>query len=581
MMIHPRLARLALRAPFLFFLTVGLGLLGSLAAVGQGFATGHALAEVLTGGAAEELLWLFAVVFGLILSRSILLWTQSVVAALLGATVKLRMRREMYGRLLDLGHGYSTNLPSGEVQATLSDGLEHLDPYVSKYLPQAVVALVVPLTVVAYLATIDLYIGGIVLAGALFIAFGPRVWQRTLGRAGERHWASWTTVASQFVDGLLGMITLKAFNASRRFGRQLRDEAVGLYLATRHLLVVSLASHIVIGVTHSGGLAAAGLVGAFRFTQGDLSAAELLVVLFLANEAFRPLSELAQYWHQGYMGTSAANGIFAMVDAEEVLHDTPARDGAGAAPAVAGSAPTVRFEGVSYRYPGATRNAVDEIDVEIAGGRTLAIVGRSGSGKTTLISLLLRAFDPTDGRITIDEAEIRSLPPREYRTHFAYVSQDVYLFYGTVADNLRLARESASDEELIQAARDAGVHEFVAGLPDGYETMIGERGVRLSGGERQRVAIARAFLKDAPVLVLDEPTSSLDGENERHVRDSLLRLMKGRATVVISHRLSAVDFADEVVMLEAGRVVERGAPGDLLHEDGRFAALARAQVVSA
>jgi len=574
MMIHRRLAALAWTAPGLFVATVLLGLAASAAAVGQGFLTGRAIAAVVAGDGARDLLWLLLGVTGLIVGRGGLLWGQSAVGQVMGGTVKLRLRRRLYGRLLDLGPGYSVNLKGGEVQATLADGLEHLDPYVSRYLPQALIAVIVPLAVVAYLFTLDSYVGAIVLLSALLIAWGPRVWKTTLGRAGERHWATWTAVSSRFVEGLLGMVTLKAFNASRRFGRELRNEAVRLYLATRHLLLVSLASTFLIGLTHTGGLALAAIVGTFRFVNGDLTAVELLVILFLVNEAYRPLTELANYWHQGYLGVSASAGIFALVDAPPVL---AAGEGRPLPPRPADRPPTIRFERVSFTYPGASRPALRDFDLTLSPGRTVALVGRSGSGKTTALSLLLRSFDPTSGRVTVDGEDIRSVDLGDYRRLFAVVSQDVFLFHGTIADNLRLADPDADDERLVAAARAAGIHPFIASLPEGYGTMVGERGVRLSGGERQRVAIARAFLKDAPVLILDEPTSSLDGESERHIRHALDQLMRDRATLVISHRLSAVDFANTVVMLDDGATVEAGPPRQLLAAEGRFAELVRAQ----
>ena len=236
---------------------------------------------------------------------------------------------------------------------------------------------------------------------------------------------------------------------------------------------------------------------------------------------------------------------------------------------------------MTYRYPGADRPALQTIDLVIPAGRSLAVVGRSGAGKTTLINVLLRAVDPTAGRITADGSDLRDLDVQAYQRLFAVVSQDVYLFHGTIAENLRLADPGATNGRLQSAARDASILDFIESLPRGFATIVGERGVRLSGGERQRLAIARAFLKDAPVLVLDEPTSSLDGGNERTVRESLERLTAGRTTLVISHRLSAVDFADRVVMLEDGSIIEEGAPQELMERRGRFADLVRAQAVTA
>ncbi len=577
MMLDRRLVALALAARGWFAATVLLGLAASAAAAGAAILTGQAVASVIGGAGVATISWLILAVAGLIALRFGLLWGKGVVASVLGSRIKLRVRRRMYARLLELGPGYSTNLRTGEIQATMADGLEHLDPYVSKYLPQALIALIMPILVVGYIAYLDVFVGAIVLLSAVLLTVGPRAYKATMGRAGERHWDTWTAVAARFLEGLNGMVTLKAFNASRRFGHELRDEAVRLYLATRHLLLVSLGSLVIIGVTHLGGLTAAAFVGALRVVSGDLAPTDLIIILFLTNEAYRPLSELAHYWHEGYLGISASSGIFALLDAPDVLrhHERRVPLPASATP------PAIRFEGVTFRYAGAERAAIRALDLEISSASSVALVGRSGAGKTTLTSLLIRAVDPQEGRITVDGTDIRAIDPASYRRLFAVVSQDVYLFHGTIAENLRLAAPGASDARLAEVARAANIHDFVIGLPDGYATMVGERGVRLSGGERQRVAIARALLKDAPVLILDEPTASLDGESERRVRDALATLMRDRTTIVISHRLSAVDFADRVYMLEDGTVLESGVPRELMAAGGWFADLVQAQAVSA
>ena len=218
-----------------------------------------------------------------------------------------------------------------------------------------------------------------------------------------------------------------------------------------------------------------------------------------------------------------------------------------------------------------------DVSLEIREGETVAIVGRSGAGKTTVASLLLRFFDPQEGRLAFGETDFRDIPLEDLRQYFGYVSQDTYLFYGTIEDNLRIGRPDATPEEVRDAAGKANIHAFIQSLPDGYETVVGERGAKLSGGERQRIAIARALLKDAPVLILDEATSNLDGANEAAIRQALSHLTKGRTTIVIAHRLSSVVHADRIVVLDDGRVAESGRHGDLVSRDGHYAELVRAQ----
>jgi ATP-binding cassette subfamily C protein CydCD len=238
----------------------------------------------------------------------------------------------------------------------------------------------------------------------------------------------------------------------------------------------------------------------------------------------------------------------------------------------------VTFEHVSFRYTSSDPPALRDVSFEAGAGQTVALVGRSGAGKTTAAHLLLRFWDPQDGRILLDGHDIRDFVLDDLRRYVALVAQDTYLFNATLWENLRLGRPDATDGDVFDAARWANVEEFVQSLPDGYQTMVGERGLQLSGGQRQRVAIARALLKDAPVLVLDEATSHLDAVNEAEVRGALDRLMHGRTTLVIAHRLSTIRDADQIVVLDDGAVAERGTHQDLLALDGLYSHLIGAQL---
>lgn len=241
-------------------------------------------------------------------------------------------------------------------------------------------------------------------------------------------------------------------------------------------------------------------------------------------------------------------------------------------------APSVRFEGVSFTYGPGEPQALRDVSFTIEPGETVALVGRSGAGKTTTAHLLLRFWDPQEGRILLDGQELRQFKLDDLRANVGLVAQDTYLFNTTLRENLCLGRPGADDEEIVAATRLANAHQFAEALPDGYETPVGERGVQLSGGQRQRVAIARALLKDAPILVLDEATSHLDAENEHQVRGALDRLMAGRTTLVIAHRLSTIRNADRIVVLDGGTVAEQGTHHELLARGGVYAQLVSAQL---
>ena len=299
--------------------------------------------------------------------------------------------------------------------------------------------------------------------------------------------------------------------------------------------------------------------------------AELLVVLMLGVEVFRPLRELSQLFHQGLLGVAAAQSVLEVADAEPEVPDVSADPSADQLSA------ELEFDSVTFAYPTGRRDALSEVSFSAAAGRRVGVVGRSGSGKSTLLWLLQRIYVPQQGQIRLGGRELNSLSFAQIRSRMAVVMQDTYLFHGTVLHNLRFGNPDATDEQIVAAARAANAHEFISNLPEGYQTVIGERGHRLSGGERQRIAIARALLRDAPILILDEALSSVDAENEATIQEALERLMAGRTTLIMAHRLSSVMTCDEILVLDEGRLVERGDHAALLAANGAYAELMAAQ----
>jgi ABC-type multidrug transport system fused ATPase/permease subunit len=330
-------------------------------------------------------------------------------------------------------------------------------------------------------------------------------------------------------------------------------------------------------------------IAAAQLVAGTLTVPQLIVIYVLARELYQPVAKLNQIYHDADSALAAGGRLFSLLDARPAVEDAAAAEGAARhsasalhpatlAPATGTDfVPSIQFDAVTFAYERGDPPALVDLTFSVEPGQSVAIVGPSGAGKTTVLNLLLRFWDPQQGSIALGGRDLRAYPLSELRAHLGLVAQDTYLFNTSVLDNIRLGRLSATDDEVHAAARAANAEQFILELPQGYATRIGERGARLSGGERQRLAIARAFLKDAPVLLLDEATSNLDSANERAVQEALAKLMRGRTTIVIAHRLSTVIGADRILVLDGGRLVEAGAHAELLDQGSVYSGLVAAQ----
>ncbi|MEU2273125.1 ATP-binding cassette domain-containing protein [Streptomyces olindensis] len=521
----------------------------------------------LARGETSGLPWLLAAVLAVVAARAGLALWQRRTATRAGARVRVALRDELLAQLGRLGPAHLTTARAGAVRTTLVDGVEGVDAYVSRYLPQLLITLTVPPLVLAALAVVEPWaLLGLVPALLLALA-GPRAWDRLLAARGKEHWDTYEGLGADYLEALQGMPALRAAGAVGRTRARLEERSAALHRATVAKLRVSLVDTAITDLAIQGGTVAAALLACWSSVTGSTTATGTYLVLLLASECFRPVRELAREWHAGYLGVSAADGLQALRTAEPAVPDT------GAAPAHWTTPPEVRFDDVRFAYDGTSAPALDGVSFTAQAGRTTAIVGPSGAGKSTLLALLLRHQDPQRGTITLDGRPTTEYTLDSLRQGIAVVSQETYLFHASIADNLRLARPGATDDDLTRAARVAGVHDEIAALPDGYATVLGERGATLSGGQRQRLALARALLADAPVLVLDEATSSVDERREADILRELMNAASGRTVLVVAHRLAAVRHADRIVVLDEGRVDAVGEHTGLVEAGGVYARL--------
>ncbi|MFC5656540.1 thiol reductant ABC exporter subunit CydD [Streptomyces nogalater] len=548
--IDPRLLRYA-RATRLFLVAVvGLG------AVGAGLVIAQAMlvAEIVVGafqhgqsaaGLRTPLLLLAAVAVG----RSLVAWLTELAAHRAGAAVKSELRGRLLDRAAALGPGWLSGQRTGSLVTLATRGVDALDDYFSRYLPQLGLAVVVPVAVLARIVTED-WVSAAIIVGTLPLipVFMMLIGWATQSRM-DRQWRLLSRLSGHFLDVVAGLPTLKVFGRAKAQAESIRRITGEYRQATLRTLRIAFLSSFALELLATLSVALVAVTIGMRLVHGDMDLYIGLVILVLAPEAYLPLRQVGAQYHAAAEGLAAAEEIFSVLETPVPV------PGTGAVPAGA-----VAFEDVSVRYPGRSTDAVTGVSFRVEPGETVALVGPSGAGKSTLLSVLLGFIRPTGGRVRVGGADLAGLDLEEWRSRIAWVPQRPHLYAGTIAENVRLARPGADDGAVRRALRDAGAWEFVAALPDGADTVLGEDGAGLSAGQRQRLALARAFLADRPVLLLDEPTAALDGATEGDVVEAVRRLAAGRTVLLVVHRPALLGVADRVVRLGGADTAE--ATGD-------------------
>src|SRR5438876_254978 len=572
-------------------LAVLLGLVASVVGIARFAILGVLLSRVFDGAGLLAVAIPAAGVAAAVLLRGFVDHHRTMISHRTAAQVQEELRGRLYDKIATLGPAWFAGERTGGVMLSIVDGVEQLQTFFGQYVPQLCIAVLTPLAIFAFIAFWDVPVAAVMLAFALVTLIGPTVFLHIERRSSYGRQRALKSFGSEFLDGVQGLPTLKAFGQSAAYGRRLADRARELCDSSLRVISMGVMTR---GITDCGvaiGAAAALSLAVWRVSHGQMSMQALLIVLMAGTEVFRPLRDLRMVLHQGMLGQSAAAGINALFAAEPLVpaptptlpRDPRVKPGEGregwglAASAAPQLLPTIAFEDVYFAYPGGRGAAHDRLSFTVAAGEKIGIVGPSGSGKSSVARLLLRLFDPQRGTVRIGGQDLKTLDPDAVRRMIAVVHQDTYLFYGTVEENIRLGNPDADRAEIEAAARDANAHEFISALPQGYATMIGERGVLLSGGQRQRLAIARALLRDAPILILDEALSSVDAENEAVIQQAIDRLSAGRTTLILPHRLSSVIGADRILVLDQGRIVESGRHAELIRRDGPYRRLMGAQ----
>ncbi|MEU9196656.1 thiol reductant ABC exporter subunit CydD [Streptomyces hundungensis] len=553
--IDARLLRYARATRFFLAGVVALGLVGA----GLIIAQAMLIAEVVVGafedghdaaGLRTSLLLLAAVAVG----RGLVSWLTELAANKASAAVKSELRGRLLERAAGLGPQWLSGQRTGSLVALATRGVDALDDYFARYLPQLGLAVVVPVAVLARIVTEDwVSAATIVVTLPLIPLFMALIGWATQSQM-DRQWRLLSRLSGHFLDVVAGLPTLKVFGRAKAQAESIKAITSDYRRVTLKTLRIAFISSFALELLATISVALVAVGVGMRLVQGDLDLYTGLVILVLAPEAYLPLRQVGAQYHAAAEGLSAAEEIF------EVLQTPLPQGGTGSVPA---GPVRLELDRVTVRHPGRTQPSLADASLVVEPGETVALTGPSGVGKSTLLHALLGFVTPQDGgRVLVSGADLATLSLTQWREQIAWVPQRPHLFAGTIAQNVRLARPDADDAAVLDALRDAGAHDFVAALPNGMDTALGEDGAGLSAGQRQRLALARAFLADRPVLLLDEPTAALDGETEAGIVDAVRRLAVGRTVLLVVHRPALLAVADRVVELRPADARPRTpAPG--------------------
>ena len=484
------------------------------------------------------------------------------------------MRQDTYEHAQRLDMAFFESKSSGQLVATMNDDVNQLERFLDGGANALIQVVVTVVAVGAVFFVLSPLIALLAFTPIPLIIWGAFFFQRKAGPLYSDVREKVGDLASRLSNNLSGIATIKSFTSEAREAERLRDASEAYVEANRRAIKVSSAFIPVIRMAILAGFLATFTVGGMMALNGSLNVGAYGVLVFLTQRLLWPLTGLAQVIDLFERAMASTKRILDLLEVPITVKDD------STTPLTAPVKGDVRFEAVSFQYE-ASQVGVNGVDLHVPAGRTLALVGATGSGKSTLIKLLLRFYDPASGRVLVDGQPITDVSMHSLRQAIGLVSQDVYLFEGSIRDNIAYGQPEADDAAIIDAAKTAEAWSFIETLPQGLDTPVGERGVRLSGGQRQRLSLARALLKDPPILVLDEATSAVDNETEAAIQRSLKRIAHGRTVIMIAHRLSTIVHADEIVVIEKGQVAERGTHASLLAADGHYAAQWRVQTGAA
>jgi ATP-binding cassette subfamily C protein CydD len=567
-----RLLQLLRYTGALFPVSLIFGLLAGGLVIFQALTLSHIISGVFIVGktlsAVSGLLKIFAAI---VVARALFTLINDFLSNSIAVKIKTELRSQLLQKITRLGPAYTRTQQSGELVTTALQGVEALDAYFSQYLPQLLLASILPLLILLSVFPLDWVSGLVFVITAPLIPFFMALVGKTSEMETKKQWKALSRLGADFLDTLQGLTTLKQLGQSKARVTHVEEVSNRYRIATMNVLRITFLSAFVLELLSTISTAVVAVEIGLRLLYGQLQFQQAFFVLLLAPEFYLPMRNLGMRYHAGMTGVTASVRIFQLLDEPEpnviqISSEKPGR--------IDLNRPfTLALHDLTFAYPDSSRDSLSGIELEIHSGQKVVLVGRSGAGKSTLLKLIMRFLEPTGGAIEIDGVDIRNQSFHEWRRQISWVSQKPAFFNTTLLENIRLDDHAVSEDQIWRILEQVRLAEFVHGLPEKLNTPLGEWGARLSGGQAQRVALARAFLRKAPLILMDEPTEHLDPELQSELVESIHHLTENRTLISIAHQFSSIQKADKVVVLENGKIVEVGTPQALLQNGSYFSRL--------